>query len=311
MRTTDRCGERAPRRTAARRWCLARAHEHAPRVGGRRSPRARVRAVARGASRAGRSRSGGPDAASTASQRSPMPSLHAATVATIGGRQSASAERSSICSRSRRRLGNSGAIGLVDDEHIADLEQTRLVRLHRVAPARVDHHDRGVGFAHDLDLDLADAHRLDEHPRLADCVEQPDRLGRRERGRRDGPRVAIERMKTPGSVAWSCMRTRSPRIAPPEKGDDGSTASTATSMSAARSERDDLARERRLARARRTGEADCVRLAAEGIREPPDVRAGAPPCSTSDRRRASAPAIARGAAVSSSEGSRRRTAQAP
>ena len=48
------------------------------------------------------------------------------------------------------------------------------------------------------------------------------------------PRVAIDRMKTPWSVACDCMRTRSPRKAPPEKGDEGSTASTATSRSSAR-----------------------------------------------------------------------------
>ena len=42
------------------------------------------------------------------------------------------------------------------------------------------------------------------------------------------PRVAMDRMKTAGSRAWSCMRTRSPRMAPPVKGEEGSTASTAT-----------------------------------------------------------------------------------
>ena len=41
-------------------------------------------------------------------------------------------------------------------------------------------------------------------------------------------RLAIERMKTPSSVAWSCMRTRSPSSAPPENGELGSTASTPT-----------------------------------------------------------------------------------
>ena len=46
--------------------------------------------------------------------------------------------------------------------------------------------------------------------------------------------MAIERMNTPGSMKWSCMRTRSPRMAPPEKGDDGSMASTATSLPVAR-----------------------------------------------------------------------------
>ncbi len=42
------------------------------------------------------------------------------------------------------------------------------------------------------------------------------------------PRVAIDRMNTPSSSAWLGMRTRSPRMAPPENGDDGSTARTAT-----------------------------------------------------------------------------------
>ncbi len=42
------------------------------------------------------------------------------------------------------------------------------------------------------------------------------------------PRVAIERMKTPSSVACACMRMRSPRMAPPVNGLDGSTASTPT-----------------------------------------------------------------------------------
>ena len=42
------------------------------------------------------------------------------------------------------------------------------------------------------------------------------------------PRVAIERMNTSPSSAWRCIRMRSPRIAPPVKGDDGSTATTPT-----------------------------------------------------------------------------------
>ena len=42
-------------------------------------------------------------------------------------------------------------------------------------------------------------------------------------------------MNTPSSVAWSCIRTRSPSSAPPENGEDGSTASTPTRLPAARS----------------------------------------------------------------------------
>src|SRR6266568_5894709 len=48
------------------------------------------------------------------------------------------------------------------------------------------------------------------------------------------PREAIERMNTSGSVAWSCIRTRSPSRAPPENGDEGSTASTPTRLPRAR-----------------------------------------------------------------------------
>ena len=73
------------------------------------------------------------------------------------------------------------AVGLVDDEHVGDLEQSGLVGLHRVAPAGVHHHDRGVGGARHLDLDLAHADRLDQHPRPPGGVEGADRLQGRER----------------------------------------------------------------------------------------------------------------------------------
>ena len=42
------------------------------------------------------------------------------------------------------------------------------------------------------------------------------------------PRVAMLRMKTPASAACDCMRTRSPRMAPPLNGLVGSTATTPT-----------------------------------------------------------------------------------
>jgi len=49
------------------------------------------------------------------------------------------------------------------------------------------------------------------------------------------PRAAMERMKTPSSPAYACIRTRSPRSAPPVIGDDGSTAMTATDRPTRRS----------------------------------------------------------------------------
>ena len=85
------------------------------------------------------------------------------------------------------------------------------------------------------------------------------------------PRVAIDRMNTPGSVAWSCMRTRSPRIAPPVNGDDGSTASTATSSPSAAEVRDQRRRERALAGTRRAGQADRVGVAGPWRGEPSDL----------------------------------------
>ena len=62
-----------------------------------------------------------------------------------------------------RGLVDAGPVGLVHDEHVGDLEQPRLRGLHRVAPTGVHDHDGRVGVAGDLDLDLADADRLDHH----------------------------------------------------------------------------------------------------------------------------------------------------
>jgi predicted aconitase with swiveling domain len=50
-----------------------------------------------------------------------------------------------------------------------------------------------------------------------------------------GDGEAIDRMNTSGSEAYDCIRTRSPRRAPPVIGDDGSTATTATARPAVRS----------------------------------------------------------------------------
>ena len=84
-------------------------------------------------------------------------------------------------------------IGLVDHEHVGDLHQAGLVRLHAVAPARIDDDDGGVGLAGDLDLDLPDSDRLDEDQVAADRVEQPHRLGR---GEREATEVAARRHRT-------------------------------------------------------------------------------------------------------------------
>ena len=153
------------------------------------------------------------------------------TVRTIGGAQppSAGAASSSIAGEVALGLGGAGTVGLVDHEHVGDLEQAGLGRLHGVAPARVDDDDGRVGRAGHLDLDLADADGLDAAPtgsRRRRAPAPPPATARASPPR--WPRVAIDRMNTPSSRAWSCMRTRSPRMAPPVNGDVGSTASTAT-----------------------------------------------------------------------------------
>ena len=75
------------------------------------------------------------------------------------------------------------------------------------------------------------------------------------------PRVAIERMKTPGSRKCSVRRMRSPSSAPPRNGEDGSIESTATWRSGRAPVLDQRADQRRLAGARRAGEADDRRVA--------------------------------------------------
>ena len=87
------------------------------------------------------------------------------------------------------------------------------------------------------------------------------------------PACAMERMKTVGSSACWLMRTRSPRIAPPLKGDVGSTARTATCGTASASclgrgpldrrpspahRGDEAVGQRRLARSGRTGQPEGV-----------------------------------------------------
>ena len=79
------------------------------------------------------------------------------------------------------------------------------------------------------------------------------------------PRVAIERMNTPGSRKWSASRIRSPSTAPWVNGLEGSIESTPTSRSALRSSRGQRPDQGALADPGRAGEADDPRLA--GARE--------------------------------------------
>ena len=79
------------------------------------------------------------------------------------------------------------------------------------------------------------------------------------------PRDAIERMNTSSSVAWICIRTRSPRMAPPVIGRgrvDGDDRDRAAGLARLAGERRD---ERRLAAPRRAGHADQVGAAGQRV----------------------------------------------
>ena len=77
------------------------------------------------------------------------------------------------------------AIRFVHDEDIGDLHDARLERLHFVAGAGDERHDRHVGRANDIDLVLPDADRLDDDEVLPRRVED-------ERGVAGGAREAAE-----------------------------------------------------------------------------------------------------------------------
>ena len=89
--------------------------------------------------------------------------------------------------------------------------------------------------------------------------------------------MAIERMKTPSSRAWLCMRTRSPRMAPPEKGDDGIDGQHATCAGPVEpllpADGDQLIGQGRLASAGRTGDPDRVGVP-RGLEGQPGHRSG-------------------------------------
>ena len=113
--------------------------------------------------------------------------------------------------------------------------------------------------------DWPDADRLDHHH-----VEGGAPARRRPRGWRAArppsrPPAAVERIRMPSSLGSWSIRARSPSSEPPERFDDGSTASTATVRPSRAPLRDERGQQRRLAGARRAGHAHQVRrrLAAE------------------------------------------------
>ena len=118
-----------------------------------------------------------PGAASIASTRSSTPWPLWATVLTIGGRHAPSAApRLSTERRSRTHLVGAVAVGLVDDVHVADLEDAGLCRLDAVAHARREQ-DHVVSASPATSTSrLAHADGLDQDDVAAGGVEHPQRL---------------------------------------------------------------------------------------------------------------------------------------
>ena len=108
--------------------------------------------------------------------------LTRSAAATRPARSAARRARASPC-RSRTVCVGAVPVGLVDHEHVGDLEDAGLGGLDPVAHARRQQHQRGVGGRGDLDLGLADADGLDQHHVAAGRVQHPDGL----RGRRGQP----------------------------------------------------------------------------------------------------------------------------
>src|SRR5579884_1457067 len=154
-----------------------------------------------------------------------------------------------------------GMIHLVDRDHVRDLHDPRLQRLHRVARAGHQHEQHRVRDADHLDLALTGADGLEEDELLPGRVEDEQRLQRRLREaaemaarphRADEHARVEEVVRKANPVAEErALRERARRV-------DGDDPDGAVLRAHVRDERADQAR---LADARRPGDADRVGVA--------------------------------------------------
>ncbi len=155
----------------------------------------------------------------------------------------------------RERLGT-GLMHLVDGDHIGDLHDPRLQRLHRVAGAGHEHENDGVRDAHHLDLALTGTDRLEEDDVPAARIQQKEALQRRlgeaaqmpTRAHRADEHTGIEEViDEPDPVAEQCpLRERAGRV----DGDDAYREPEAADVA------DERGDQRRLAHAGRAGDPD-------------------------------------------------------
>ena len=143
------------------------------------------------------------------------------------------------------------AVRLVDGDHVGQLQDALLDALELVAGAGQGEQQEGVDHARDGGLGLADADRLHQHHVVARRPPSPrSTRGSPWRPRRACPRVGEGRTNAAGSTASRSIRVLSPRMEPPVRLEDGSTASTATRWPSPVSMRAERVDEGRLARPR-------------------------------------------------------------
>src|SRR5437868_1798838 len=174
-------------------------------------------------------------------------------------------------------VGGAVAVGLVDDEHVGDLQQARLVGLHPVAPPRVHDHDRRVGRAGHLDLDLTDADRLDDDPRLPGGVEDPHGLRCRQR---QAAEVAARRHRTNEHALVRGVILHADPVAEDRATAEGAARvdrEHADLLAGPADETDELVGERRLARAGRAGHPDRVRTTRAQVQPADGIGGGVTP----------------------------------
>jgi hypothetical protein len=131
-------------------------------------------------------------------------------------------------------VGGTVAISLVDDEDVRNLQDAGFRRLHGVAHAGRDQHDRAVRQRCDVDFRLPYPDGLDQHDVEAGGVEYANRL----RGRTgQAAEMAARRHRPDVHAVVAGMALHAHPVAEqraPEKGDDGSMARTPTRQPALR-----------------------------------------------------------------------------
>ena len=161
-------------------------------------------------------------------------------------------------------LACTGAVRLVDDEQVGDLQEAGLVGLDGIAPPRIHHHDGGVGGCSHSHLLLADTDGLHQDHGNADGRQDPHgvRHGHSQTAEvAAGGHRADEDLVVEGVVLHP---DPIPQDGPTRKGRgrvDGQHGHLVASTQSTRAgPGDQLIGERRLARTRSPGDADAVGL---------------------------------------------------